>query len=157
MGGAMTIPSTPVPPSATPTSDRRRIVVRVPAVGAVMVMLVGIAFGSAVGPAGARSQAAPRAVRSVQTVTVRAFETDRSHGVFPGSDLHWAGYLASGGTGEFTSASTTFDVPSVVCSTSDVFSSFWAGIGGASGDVLPQDGVEVDCQNGGPFLSAWYE
>jgi hypothetical protein len=73
--------------------------------------------------------------------------------------LNWAGYAVSGGHGAFTSAQTTFVVPSLQScgSTESSAASFWAGIDGFTSSTVEQDGVDVYCSSGVVSTFAWYE
>jgi Peptidase A4 family len=69
---------------------------------------------------------------------------------------NWSGYAAAGA--RFSSVSGTWVQPAASCD-SGTDAAFWVGLGGADGQspALEQAGTEVDCSNGTPTYSAWYE
>jgi hypothetical protein len=70
---------------------------------------------------------------------------------------NWAGYIAEGALGGFTSASADGVVPSVSClSDQDVYAP-WVGIDGNGDTTVEQTGVETTCASGSPVSKAWYE
>jgi hypothetical protein len=70
---------------------------------------------------------------------------------------NWAGYIAEGTKGEFTSAAADWTVPSVTClKDSDLYAP-WVGIDGAGDSTVEQTGVQTACNSGSPAYSAWYE
>ncbi|MGW7824442.1 G1 family glutamic endopeptidase [Streptomyces puniciscabiei] len=68
---------------------------------------------------------------------------------------NWAGYAATGTT--FTSVSTSWTQPAAHCANDDTYVAFWAGLDGDGSNTVEQTGTEVDCTNGTPQYSAWYE
>jgi hypothetical protein len=70
---------------------------------------------------------------------------------------NWAGYAATGS--QFSKVSGSWVQPSAGCDSGGGDAAFWVGIGGATGEsnALEQTGTEVDCSNGSPAYSAWYE
>ncbi len=72
------------------------------------------------------------------------------------SSANWAGYVASGKN--FSSVSGSWKVPPVN-STSDGYSAFWVGLGGAGqqSQALEQVGTSSDVHNGQTTYYAWYE
>jgi hypothetical protein len=68
---------------------------------------------------------------------------------------NWAGYAATGTT--FTSVSASWVQPSVSCSGSTTYSSFWVGIDGDGSNSVEQTGTEADCSGGRAVYSSWYE
>ncbi|MFD7901840.1 G1 family glutamic endopeptidase [Kitasatospora sp. NPDC059747] len=76
-------------------------------------------------------------------------------GVLRSTSSNWAGYAATGG--KFTSVSASWVQPSVSCSGSDTWSSFWVGIDGDGSNSVEQLGTEADCSGGSPVYSSWYE
>ena len=73
------------------------------------------------------------------------------------TSTNWSGYAATGGSGAFTSVSTTFVQPSVNCSKGDGYSSFWVGLDGYSSSSVEQTGTEADCSGGVASYYSWYE
>jgi hypothetical protein len=70
---------------------------------------------------------------------------------------NWAGYVAAGNAGTFTSVSSSWTQPTVTCDAADTFSSFWVGLDGAGTPTVEQTGTEADCANGAAVYSGWYE
>src|ERR1700742_138702 len=70
---------------------------------------------------------------------------------------NWAGYAATGQ--QFSKVSGTWVQPKASCDSGSGDAAFWVGIGGATQEStkLEQAGTEVDCSNGSPTYSAWYE
>lgn len=70
---------------------------------------------------------------------------------------NWAGYIASGSPGTFTSAVADWTQPSVTClSKSDLYAP-WVGIDGSGSETVEQTGVQTSCKSGKPKDKAWYE
>ena len=72
---------------------------------------------------------------------------------------NWAGYVAGGGNNSYTSAETSFTVPTLTTcgSNENSASSFWAGLDGWTSSTVEQAGVAADCTNGVPQYFAWWE
>jgi hypothetical protein len=70
---------------------------------------------------------------------------------------NWSGYAATGGTGAFTSVSSSWVEPTGKCSSGDQYSSFWVGLDGYSSSSVEQAGSEVDCSGRTPQYYSWYE
>ena len=76
------------------------------------------------------------------------------------TSTNWSGYVTPASTGTYNNTATTFTVPSsILCTSKDTASSFWAGLDGAtdSSTTVEQDGVEADCTGGSLSLYAWVE
>ncbi len=76
----------------------------------------------------------------------------------PNEEGNWAGYVVT--TGHFTSASAQFVVPTVRCTSQRTELSQWVGIDGWGNNpvrTVEQDGVFVNCTDGSPSYSAFYE
>ena len=75
------------------------------------------------------------------------------------ASYNWSGYVAAGSSGEFTSVSASWTVPSVSCSgDATTYSSQWVGIDGGNGsETVEQDGTEADCSSGKAVYDAWWE
>jgi hypothetical protein len=74
------------------------------------------------------------------------------------SSANWSGYVAGGTT--FSSVSGSWVEPEAKCSSGQGYSSYWVGLGGASGQSqgLEQTGTEMDCSGSGSGSHhAWYE
>jgi hypothetical protein len=70
---------------------------------------------------------------------------------------NWAGYAASGTTGEFTSVSAKWKQPTVTCTSAATYSVFWVGLDGFNSSTVEQTGSGGDCVSGSPVYYAWYE
>jgi Peptidase A4 family len=71
---------------------------------------------------------------------------------------NWAGYVASASGQSFTDVKGTWTQPTLTCTSTAAYSSFWVGLGGASGGSgLEQIGTSADCQTGAPAYSSWWE
>lgn len=71
---------------------------------------------------------------------------------------NWAGYVAQNDT--FSSVSGSWVAPRAKCTSSNTYSAFWVGLGGASdqSQALEQIGTQADCgATGGTSYYAWYE
>ncbi len=74
------------------------------------------------------------------------------------TSFNWSGYVVPSGTGSVTEVKGSWIVPSVSCSSSDSFSSFWVGIDGwPPSTTVEQTGTDSDCGGGTPLYYAWYE
>ncbi len=69
--------------------------------------------------------------------------------------LNWSGYYVSAGS--FNTASGSWTVPAVKCSSGTQYSSFWVGIDGAKSNTVEQTGTDSDCRSGSAVYYAWYE
>ncbi|MER5641988.1 G1 family glutamic endopeptidase [Kitasatospora sp. NPDC002227] len=67
----------------------------------------------------------------------------------------WGGYVAQGSG--FRSISGSWTMPEVQCNSTDDLFAPWVGIDGYGSQTVEQTGVEVNCQNGSPAYSGWYE
>ena len=68
---------------------------------------------------------------------------------------NWAGYAVTGG--RYTSVSATWTQPSVSCTSTNTWSSFWVGLDGDGSGTVEQTGTEADCSSGRAVYSSWYE
>jgi hypothetical protein len=118
---------------------------------------------------------APRAVDAVNSSYSHAFRAYGGQGSHHGygrggytmmphpseataaTSQNWAGYVAAGNAGTFTSVSTSWTQPTVTCDAADTFSSFWVGLDGAGTPTVEQTGTEADCANGAAVYGGWYE
>ncbi|MCC9308830.1 hypothetical protein LN042_17350 [Kitasatospora sp. RB6PN24] len=100
--------------------------------------------------------AAP-AVAAAPAVVQAPNATSHLHGggVLNSTSGNWSGYAATGG--KFTSVSASWVQPSVSCSGTSTWSSFWVGIDGDGSNSVEQTGSEADCSGGSPVYSSWYE
>jgi len=125
-------------PNRDPTARRRHIliplVVLTMGLSGAMSMIVP---GAATARPGGRSSLAPE--------------------VGSASLSNWAGYIATGTAGEFTTASADWIVPSVTCLSDQDLYAPWVGIDGNGDSTVEQTGVETTCASGTPVSRAWYE
>lgn len=70
------------------------------------------------------------------------------------SSSNWSGYAKSG---NYTSATASWVVPSVTATKSASYSSAWVGIDGFTNSSLIQTGTESDYYNGAAHYNAWWE
>jgi hypothetical protein len=71
---------------------------------------------------------------------------------------NWAGYIAPGPGGAFTSAAANWTEPTGRCAGRDgQYSAFWVGLDGYTSPTVEQTGTEVDCTGRYPRYYAWYE
>jgi Peptidase A4 family len=71
---------------------------------------------------------------------------------------NWAGYVATGSNGTFTSVSSNWTQPVGHCTGGGgKYAAFWVGLDGYSSPTVEQIGTEVDCSGFLPRYYAWYE
>ena len=70
---------------------------------------------------------------------------------------NWAGYIAEGTPGEFTTASADWVIAAVSCRSDQDIYAPWVGIDGDGDNTVEQTGVETTCASGSPVSKAWYE
>jgi hypothetical protein len=70
---------------------------------------------------------------------------------------NWAGYAASGSSGQFTSVSSSWVQPTARCAYGDQYSAFWVGLDGYASGTVEQTGSEADCIGRQAYYAAWYE
>jgi hypothetical protein len=81
---------------------------------------------------------------------------DPNHKITNSTSTNWSGYAATGGP--FTSISSSWTEPSVVCSFGTAYSSFWVGLDGYSSNTVEQTGTDADCSSANVAqYYAWYE
>jgi hypothetical protein len=69
---------------------------------------------------------------------------------------NWAGYIAPGRDGQFTTVTASWVEPSVTCHGSDLYAP-WVGIDGYGDDTVEQTGVQTACSGRSASYAAWYE
>jgi len=98
------------------------------------------------------ASAAPPGVRPGGPVN--SLSTPRQNTTVTSSN--WAGYVAAGAPGTFTSASANWTEPAGRCAGRDGrYSAFWVGIDGYTSPTVEQIGTEVDCSGFYPRHYAW--
>ncbi len=70
---------------------------------------------------------------------------------------NWAGYVATGATGKFTSVSASWVQPAATCTSGDQYSAFWVGLDGYTSSTVEQTGSAADCVGKTAQYYAWYE
>jgi len=71
---------------------------------------------------------------------------------------NWAGYVATGASGAFTSVSSNWTQPAGRCTgAGGKYAAFWVGLDGYSSPTVEQTGTAVDCFGFSPRYYAWYE
>jgi hypothetical protein len=71
---------------------------------------------------------------------------------------NWAGYVATGASGTFTSTSANWTEPAGRCNgQGGKYAAFWVGLDGYTSPTVEQIGTEVDCSGFYPRYYAWYE
>jgi Peptidase A4 family len=74
------------------------------------------------------------------------------------SSANWAGYAASGSSGDFSSVSASWRQPRVACSKGETsYAAFWVGLDGYGSRTVEQIGTASECRSGKPASYAWYE
>jgi Peptidase A4 family len=104
------------------------------------------------------------AVAAVVAVAVPAFAAgspagrarlDPNHKITNSTSTNWSGYAATGG--RFTSITSSWTEPSVICGGGTAYSSFWVGLDGDTSSTVEQTGTDADCSSGVPQYYAWYQ
>src|ERR1700753_877679 len=82
-----------------------------------------------------------------------------TRGVRDGSttSTNWAGYVLTGGSGAFTSVSSSWTEPAASCGSGTQYAAFWVGLDGYNSDSVEQTGSDSDCSGGTPDYYGWYE
>lgn len=68
---------------------------------------------------------------------------------------NWSGYVAGGRA--FATASATWTVPDISCSSASDSIAQWVGLDGWSNDTVEQTGIQESCETGTPTFDDWYE
>ena len=94
------------------------------------------------------SAASASAARSGTTRSVRDGST---------TSTNWSGYVLTGGTGAFSSVSSSWTEPAASCSSGTQYAAFWVGLDGYNSNSVEQTGTDSDCSGGSPDYYGWYE
>ena len=94
------------------------------------------------------SAASASAARSGTTRSVRDGST---------TSTNWSGYVLTGGTGAFSSVSSSWTEPAASCGSGTQYAAFWVGLDGYNSNSVEQTGTDSDCSGGSPDYYAWYE
>ncbi len=129
----------------------------------LMTPAYAAASGHSAAPAATSSAAGPRTLVSALVQPGGVSHLVGSRATYPGirnattTSINWSGFAATGGTGAFTSVSSSWVEPTVKCSSGDQYSSFWVGLDGYDNDSVEQTGSGVDCAGGSPEYYSWCE
>lgn len=94
--------------------------------------------------------------------TIAGHETHGMHFLGHGTkstnyeSTNWSGYAKDTG-GTFTSVSSAWTQPTITCTSTNTYSSFWVGLDGFNNSALEQTGTEADCISGSAHYGAWWE
>jgi hypothetical protein len=138
-------------PENAPTPTRTAL--RLLAVGATALTAAGLLVPAA--------QAAPTAPGRV-SASLASQESHALHGLGRTSNTtvasgNWSGYAAVGSSGAYKSVSSSWVQPTVTCTSTNTYSSYWVGLDGYSNSALEQTGTEADCISGQAVYGAWWE
>jgi hypothetical protein len=97
---------------------------------------------------------AANASGSVHSATANARDHVISHTRSAQQSSNWSGYAE---TGSYSSATATWNVPTVTTGSGSQYSSDWVGIDGYNNSNLIQTGTEQDNINGTAEYQAWWE
>jgi Peptidase A4 family len=130
-----------------------------------LLPLAVVAIAAAAILTGAAANATPQATSPLKLYTTPLIvtSTGESNGLLYGPN--WAGYVATGSTSSatFVSTFTTFNVPSLNCTTTPTgYVSHWAGLDGlgydaSSSSSVEAGGVTARCVGGVASYDAWWE
>ena len=129
----------------------------------LMTPAYAAASGHSAAPAATSSAAGPRTLDGARVQPGGVSHLVGPRTTRPGAtnatvtSSNWSGYAATGGTGAFTSVSSSWVEPTGKCSSGDQYSSFWVGLDGYSSSSVEQIGSEVDCSGRTPQYYSWYE
>src|ERR1700753_33245 len=141
---------------------------RVP-LGAVALMLGSLV--AAAGTAGAATTVTPPGTTQTRPggagagfqpgglIRAHGSAATATRGVRNGSttSTNWSGYVLTGGSGAFTSVSSSWTEPAASCSSGTQYAAFWVGLDGDNSDSVEQTGSDSDCSGGTPDYYGWYE
>ena len=90
---------------------------------------------------------------------IKAHSSGAARSVTDGStsSTNWSGYVLTGGTGAFTSVSSSWTEPAASCSSGTQYAAFWVGLDGYNSGSVEQIGTDSDCNGGTPDYYGWYE
>jgi Peptidase A4 family len=136
---------------------------------ALMLGSLGAVLGSAGAAGAATTTSHPGTTQTRPGGAVGGFQPGgliRAHGsaatatrgVRNGStSTNWSGYVLTGGSGAFTSVSSSWTEPAASCSSGTQYAAFWVGLDGYNSDSVEQTGSDSDCSGGTPDYYGWYE
>ncbi len=70
---------------------------------------------------------------------------------------NWSGFAVSTSNGAVSDVKGSWIAPSVSCTSSTTYSSYWVGIDGYTSSTVEQTGTDSDCNSGTAHYYAWYE
>ena len=73
------------------------------------------------------------------------------------TSTNWSGYVLTGGTGAFSSVSSSWTEPAASCGSGTQYAAFWVGLDGYNSNSVEQTGTDSDCSGGSPDYYGWYE
>ena len=96
---------------------------------------------------------------SGSAASASAARSGTTHSVRDGSttSTNWSGYVLTGGTGAFSSVSSSWTEPAASCSSGTQYAAFWVGLDGYNSNSVEQTGTDSDCSGGTPDYYGWYE
>ncbi len=128
----------------------------------LVVLAAGIAAAALAAPAAYAAPASHTAHQAVHQVSasVASHESHRLQTVGHGTKNavqsgNWSGYAAT--TGTYTSVSSSWVQPTITCTSTTTYSSYWVGLDGYNNSALEQTGTEADCIGGTAEYGAWWE
>jgi len=139
-------PTVTVSPTATPTGTPTTTVTPTPS---------ATPTGTPTATPSSTASATPSATPTVTATPSPT--TGTGTGVTALTSVNWAGYAATGAAGTFTSVASGWTVPTVTCTGTDTFSSFWVGLDGDGSGTVEQTGTEADCHGKAAAYSGWFE
>jgi hypothetical protein len=96
--------------------------------------------------------ASPHSVSAARSGTTRSVSNGST------TSTNWSGYVLAGGTGAFSSVSSSWTEPAASCSSSGTqYAAFWVGLDGYNSDSVEQTGTDSDCSGGAADYYGWYE
>ncbi|WP_052434315.1 G1 family glutamic endopeptidase [Streptacidiphilus melanogenes] len=129
----------------------------------LLTIAVGVGAAALSTPAFAAAPTAAHSAPAQLSQAIAGHESHAFHAVRRATtnaavqSTNWSGYAATGSTGAFKSVSASWVQPSVSCSSTTTYSSFWVGLDGYSNSALEQTGTEADCIGGRATYGAWWE
>jgi hypothetical protein len=97
------------------------------------------------------ASASPDSASAARSGTTRSVRDGSS------TSTNWSGYVLTGGTGAFSSVSSSWTEPAASCSSGTQYAAFWVGLDGYNSNSVEQTGTDSDCSGGTPDYYGWYE
>lgn len=99
----------------------------------------------------------PAAFATVQPVSLAQSRSTSNCPSGTVCSTNWSGFAVTGSSGSVSDAKGSWIVPSVTCTSSTTYSSYWVGIDGYNSNTVEQTGTDSDCSSGHGVYYAWYE